>query len=76
MLMKNMVVVTPKEKKFFGADAIRFLSTQLPRMWPLRWLMHIPGTMPLWRWGYRRFANRRYLFGKRQTCDDGSCRIS
>ena len=39
--------------------------------------MHIPFTMPLWRWGYRQVAKRRYrLMGKTaDACDDGTCKV-
>ena len=38
-------------------------------------VLHLPGTMPLWSWLYRRVAKSRYRFGRVEACDDGSCRI-
>jgi hypothetical protein len=37
--------------------------------------MHIPFSLPLWRAIYKQVARRRYLFGRIQTCDDGSCKL-
>jgi len=36
-------------------------------------LLHIPGSLPLWRWLYGFVAKRRLLIAGR--CDDGSCRL-
>ena len=58
-----------------GAAAFRYLTTRLPRLFPLAPLMHLPFTLPIWKWGYRQVAKRRYLAGKTTNCDDGSCAV-
>jgi len=74
-LMRQMYVVDRQERRHGGAAAVRYLSRRLPRLWWLAPLLHLPGSMPLWQWLYRQVANRRYLFGRLETCDDGSCRL-
>jgi len=74
-LMDQLWVVTSRGKKYGGADAGRYLSRQLPALWWLAPWLHIPLSMPLWRWLYGKIAQRRYrLAGK--TCDaDGTCHL-
>jgi predicted DCC family thiol-disulfide oxidoreductase YuxK len=74
-LMDEMVVVDPQGVRHHGAAAFRYLSRVVPRLWPLALLMHVPGTLPLWQWLYRRFARLRYAFGRRDACADGACEI-
>jgi predicted DCC family thiol-disulfide oxidoreductase YuxK len=73
--MKEMYVVDQRGKHYAGADAFRYLTTKLPRLYLLAPLMHIPFSGPLWRWGYRQVAKHRYLLmGKSaSTCDDDVC---
>ena len=74
-LMNQMWVVTRDGRKFGGADAGRYLSRKLPGLWWLAPLLHIPLSMPLWRWLYGRIAERRYRISG-ITCDsEDSCRI-
>lgn len=79
-LMKQMWVVTNDGRKFAGADAGRYLSRKLPGLWWLAPLLHVPLSMPLWRWLYGKIAERRYRLSG-VTCDDSnsesgeSCRI-
>lgn len=76
-LMDEMVVVDRQGRRHGGAAAFKYLTTRLPRLYPLAPFMHIPFTMPLWRWGYRQFAKRRYaIAGKTaDACDDGACKV-
>lgn len=74
-LMMEMVVVTPDNRRFFGAGALRYISRHLPTLWPMAVALHIPFTMPIWSWLYRQVAKRRYLFGRAETCVDGTCEI-
>lgn len=75
-LMDAMYVVDRAGHRHGGAEAFRFLTTRLPRLYWLAPLMHIPFMMPLWRWGYKQVAKRRYLMGKTaDACDDGACKI-
>jgi predicted DCC family thiol-disulfide oxidoreductase YuxK len=73
-LMEQMWVVAPNGQKFGGADAVRYLSRRLPMLYPFAPILHLPFTMPLWRWMYRLVAKYRYrIAGK--NCENGSCSI-
>lgn len=78
MLMDQMYVVNTAGDRFGGADAIRYLSRRIPLLWPLVPVLHIPFSMPLWRWLYRQFAIRRYRWNQdsnENSCDEnGACR--
>ena len=76
-LMEEMAVVDRHGRGHWGAGAFRYLTTRLPRLYLLAPLMHIPFSMPLWRWGYRQVAKRRYwLAGKTgQACEGDACRV-
>ena len=74
-LMRQMYVVDRRERRHGGAAAVRYLSRRLPRLWWMAPLLHVPGSNRLWQWLYRQVANRRYRFGRVETCDDGSCRV-
>lgn len=74
-MMDQMWVVTGDGRKFGGADAGRYLSRKLPGLWWLAPLLHIPASMPVWRWMYGKIAERRYRLSS-MTCDEEeSCRI-
>jgi len=76
-LMEEMYVVDQAGNRYGGAAAFKYLTMRLPRLYLLAPLMHIPFTMPLWRWGYRQIAKRRYaLMGKSaDACDSGACKV-
>lgn len=74
-LMDQMWVITEDGQQHGGADAARYLSRQLPRLWWLMPLLHLPGSMPLWRWLYRRVAAWRYRLAGKSCDDDGACEI-
>lgn len=74
-LMRAMVVVDPSGRRHVGAAGIRYLSTQLPRLYVLAPLLHIPGSLPLWQWLYQQVAKRRYRWNRASECDNGQCRI-
>lgn len=76
MLMEEMYVVDPQGGRHAGAAAFRYLTRLLPRLWILAPLLHIPFSLPLWQWGYRQIAKRRYqLAGKTDACADGACKV-
>lgn len=72
-LHDEMVVVDRAGRARGGAEAVRYLSRRLPPLWPLAVLLHIPGSLPVWRWLYAFVAKRRLLIAGR--CDDGTCRL-
>jgi predicted DCC family thiol-disulfide oxidoreductase YuxK len=74
-LMQQMYVVDRRGRRHGGASAVRYLTRRLPGLWWLAPLLHIPFTLPLWRWLYRRVAQRRYLLSGDKACDDGRCEI-
>ncbi len=76
MLMEQMYVIDPQGKQYGGAAAFRYLTRLMPRLWIVAPVMHIPFSLPLWQWGYRQLAKRRYqLAGKTDACDDGGCKV-
>ena len=75
-LMEEMVIVDRHGGRHVGAGAIRYLSRRVPLMWPLAPFLHLPFSMPVWKWLYRQVATRRYLIaGKRTVCDEDSCKV-
>ncbi len=74
-LMREMVVVDRQGDRRGGADAIRYLSRRLPCLWPLAPLLHVPGSLPIWRLLYRTVARYRYLLGGKRVCEDASCTV-
>ena len=74
-LMRQMVVVDSHGRRHGGAAAVRYLSRRLPRLWWLAPLLHFPLSLPLWQWLYRQVAARRYVLGRVESCDEGSCRL-
>jgi predicted DCC family thiol-disulfide oxidoreductase YuxK len=76
-LIREMYVVDQRGNRHAGADAFRYLTTRLPRLYPLAPLMHIPFTMRLWRWGYRQIARRRYGISGRtgEACQNEACQV-
>jgi len=75
-LMQEMYLVDRGGSIRRGAEAFRYLTTRLPRLYPLAPLLHIPFSLPLWRWAYRQIARRRYrIMGKTHECDGDACLI-
>ena len=75
-LMEQLYVVDLTGNRYGGAAAIRYLSRKLPRLWWLMPLMHIPFSLPIWQWGYKQVAKRRYKISRKiESCDDGSCEV-
>jgi len=76
-MMEQMYVVSQSGEKYGGAEAIRYLSCRLPRLWLAAPFMHIPFSLPLWQWGYHQVAKRRYKIANRNgdDCDGGTCAV-
>ena len=74
-LMQDMYLVDSAGNRYRGAGALRYLSRHLWPLCLLAPLLHIPGSLPIWQWGYRQVARRRYLAGKIDDCPDGSCAV-
>jgi predicted DCC family thiol-disulfide oxidoreductase YuxK len=73
-LMEQMYVIDPSGRRYGGAAAFRYLTRRLPRLWPLVPLLHIPFSLPLWQWLYRRIASLRYRLSRTTTCEIDACR--
>jgi predicted DCC family thiol-disulfide oxidoreductase YuxK len=75
-LMEQMYVVDTKGRRHAGAEAFQFLTRELPWLWPLAPWLHIPFSLPVWKWAYRQVARRRYRWGRTQdSCDDDVCEV-
>lgn len=74
-LMEQLYVVDRRGRRHGGAAAFRYMSRKLPLLWLLAPLMHIPLSMPLWQWGYRQVAKRRYRLNKTEACQDDACKV-
>lgn len=74
-MMEQMWVIAPDGRRFGGADALRYLSTYLPLLWPIAPFLHIPGTRGLWRWAYKQIAKRRYKIAGKNCDDGGTCSL-
>ncbi|AMV33433.1 hypothetical protein VN12_15005 [Pirellula sp. SH-Sr6A] len=75
MLMEQMWVVAPDGRRFGGADALRYLSRRLPLLWPIAPILHLPFSMPVWRWLYRQIAKRRYRIAGKNCDEGGTCSL-
>lgn len=75
-LLEEMCVVDQKGRHHWGAEAVRYLSRRLPRLWWLAPLMHLPGIMlvakPVYAWVSR---NRYLIAGKAEDCENGACAV-
>jgi predicted DCC family thiol-disulfide oxidoreductase YuxK len=74
-LMQQMYIVDRRGNRHGGAAAFRYLSRHLRILWPVAPLMHIPFTLPLWQWGYRLVAKRRYRIRNQDECRNGACKV-
>jgi predicted DCC family thiol-disulfide oxidoreductase YuxK len=72
-LMDEMHIVDRRGRVFRGVEAYRLLSRRLPRLWILAPLLHLPFSLPLWRWIYRKVARNRYLLGGAGCTVEGHC---
>lgn len=72
-LLREMYVIDTAGRTRAGAEAVRYLSRRLPLLWPLAVPLHVPGSLPVWRWLYGLVARNRYRLAGR--CDEGTCHI-
>ena len=73
-LMEEMAIVDHRSRRHWGPDAIRYLTRRLPALWWAAPLLHVPGSMLLWRPLYRWIARNRYRLSG-ETCESDSCRL-
>lgn len=80
-MMEQMFLIDRDANRHGGVDAFKVLSRRLPLLWVLAPFMHIPFTMPIWRWLYGFVARRRYWIAGRiaksrgEACDGGTCSV-
>ena len=74
-LMQEIAVVTHSGHQFWGPAAIRYFTRRLPTLWWIMPLLHIPGSMLLWRHLYRWVARNRYRFSGTAECADAACAL-
>ena len=74
-MMEEMYVIDQRGNRRGGAPGFRYLTRRLPLLWPVAPLMHIPFSMYLWSWIYRKIARARYRFGKLDDCENGACKV-
>jgi predicted DCC family thiol-disulfide oxidoreductase YuxK len=74
-LLEEMYVVDRKGRSLGGAAAFRYLTSRLPRLWPLWPLLHVPFSLPVWQFLYRQVANRRYRISNTHACENGKCHV-
>jgi predicted DCC family thiol-disulfide oxidoreductase YuxK len=74
-LMQQMVIVDRRGNRHWGAEAIRYLSRRLRRLWWAAPFLHVPGSMYVWRPLYRWIARNRYRLSGGPACDDGTCAL-
>jgi predicted DCC family thiol-disulfide oxidoreductase YuxK len=73
-LLQEMCVVDARGGRHWGPHAIRFLTRRLRRLWWAAPLLHLPGSMFVWRPLYRWIARNRYRF-LGTACDDAACAL-
>ena len=71
-VLTNNICICSEDKKYFGVDAIKYLSTKLPVLFFIRPLFWFP-FLPVWRLFYKIVARNRFIFG-RINCDT-KCKI-
>jgi predicted DCC family thiol-disulfide oxidoreductase YuxK len=72
-LLNQMYIISRQGQARGGAEAVRYLSRKLPLLWPLAALLHVPGSLPLWKSLYAFVARHRMKIAG--SCEDGTCRI-
>ncbi len=72
-LLNQRYIISRQGQARGGAEAVRYLSRKLPLLWPLAALLHVPGSLPLWKSLYAFVARHRMKIAG--SCEDGTCRI-
>jgi predicted DCC family thiol-disulfide oxidoreductase YuxK len=74
-MMQEMVIVDRQGNRHWGAEAIRYLSRRLRRLWWASPFLHLPGSMYFWRPLYRWVARNRYRLSGGAACEEGTCSL-
>lgn len=73
-LLQEMAIVDRRGRRYWGPEAIRYLTRRLRRLWWAAPAAYFPGSMLLWRPLYRWVARNRYRLSGDQ-CAAGACRL-
>lgn len=73
-LMQEMLIVDRHGRRHWGAEAVRYLTSRLRRLWWAAPLAYFPGSMLLWRPLYRWVARNRYRLSG-DSCETGACQL-
>jgi predicted DCC family thiol-disulfide oxidoreductase YuxK len=73
-LMARMYVIAPDGARHAGSEAVRRICARLPILWPLGFLLALPGIRRLWDRMYPWIAKQRYRFGQTE-CEEGTCAL-
>lgn len=74
-LMAEMCIVDSQGQEYWGAEAVRYLTRRLRRLWWLAPLLYFPGSMVLWRPLYRWIAKNRYRLSGTEACESDACQL-
>ena len=74
-LTREMLVMDQQGKQYWGADAVCFLTRQLPTLWAFVPILHFPGTRSAWRLIYPKIAANRYRISSVLGCKSGVCGV-
>jgi predicted DCC family thiol-disulfide oxidoreductase YuxK len=73
-LMQEMAIVDRRGHRYWGPEALRYLTRRLRRLWWAAPMAYFPGSMLLWRPLYRWIAKNRYRLSGSE-CANGACRV-
>jgi predicted DCC family thiol-disulfide oxidoreductase YuxK len=74
-MMKEMVIIDRDGGRYWGPEAIRYLTRRLRRLWWAAPVLYFPGSMFVWRPLYRWIARNRYRLSGGEACDNGACAL-
>lgn len=76
-LMQEMCIIDPQDHRHWGAEAVRYITRVLPRLWWAAPFTHFPGAMLVLKPLYGLVSKYRYrLMGRTQdACESGSCSL-
>lgn len=62
-LLEHVYVIDRHGRRHQGAGAVRYLTRRLPALWPVMPVLHVPGSLPVWRLIYSVVSRYRRSFG-------------
>ena len=74
-LMNEMCIIDTNGNRHWGAEAIRYLTRRLRRMWWAAPILYFPGSMLVWQPTYRWIARNRYRLSGTEACESDACQL-